>query len=127
MAMRLARIAGVKTVPHGLVKIHDEYAYITRRIDRLIDGDSVELYAMEDFCQLSGRLTLDKYKASYEICGKIINAYSVNRGFDLSEQDGIPFLWISAAKASSAPQELSILYLPSSLLTDLIPLLSHLK
>ncbi len=85
LAMRLARIAGVKTVPHGLVKIHDEYAYITRRIDRLIDGDSVELYAMEDFCQLSGRLTLDKYKASYEICGKIINAYSVNRGFDLSE------------------------------------------
>ena len=75
LAMRLARIAGVKTVPHGLVKIHDEYAYITRRIDRLIDGDSVELYAMEDFCQLSGRLTLDKYKASYEICGKIINAY----------------------------------------------------
>ncbi|MCI5688605.1 MAG: HipA domain-containing protein [Emergencia sp.] len=85
LAMRLAAIAGIKTVPHGLVKIQDEYAYITRRIDRIIDEESVQMYAMEDFCQLSGRSTLDKYKASYEICGKIINMYSVNAGFDLSE------------------------------------------
>jgi serine/threonine-protein kinase HipA len=44
-----------------------------------------ELYAMEDFCQLSGRLTLDKYKSSYERCAGIIKRYSAIPGFDMSE------------------------------------------
>ena len=83
LAMRLARIAGVKTVPHGLVKIHDEYAYITRRIDRLIDGDSVELYAMEDFCQLSGRLTLDSDMHLKNF--SLIETAPANREFCLSQ------------------------------------------
>ena len=40
---------------------------------------------MEDFCQLSGRLTIDKYKGSYERCGKIVQQYSIKPGLDLSE------------------------------------------
>ena len=59
--------------------------YITRRIDREFTEGRTTLYAMEDFCQLSGRLTLDKYKGSYESCGKIIRKYSIYEGFDLSE------------------------------------------
>lgn len=43
------------------------------------------MLAMEDFCQLDGRLTEDKYRGSYERCGKIIATYSIQSGLDLSE------------------------------------------
>ena len=85
LAMRLADIAGIKTVPHALMTMNGEFAYITKRVDRDIKGDVVRLYAMEDFCQLSNRLTQDKYKGSYENCGRIIRKYSDRPGLDLSE------------------------------------------
>ena len=83
--MRLAEKMGIQTVPHALIKMNDEYAYITRRIDREITAQETLLYAMEDFCQLSKRLTQDKYKGSYENCGRIIKKYSETPGLDLSE------------------------------------------
>ena len=83
--MRLAEIMGIQTVPHALIKMNDEYAYITKRIDREISEKETKLYAMEDFCQLSYRLTQDKYKGSYEQCGRIIKKYSATPGLDLSE------------------------------------------
>lgn len=85
LAMRLAEKMGIQTVPHALIKMNDEYAYITRRIDREITAQETLLYAMEDFCQLSKRLTQDKYKGSYENCGRIIKKYSETPGLDLSE------------------------------------------
>lgn len=81
MVMDIAELMGVRTVPHGLVEIEDELAYITKRVDRR----NGEIFAMEDFCQLSGRLTEDKYKGSYERCAAIIKQYSTLRGFDMSE------------------------------------------
>lgn len=42
-------------------------------------------FAMEDFCQLSYRLTQDKYKGSYEQCGRIVDKYSDTPGFDMTE------------------------------------------
>lgn len=85
LAMRLAEIMGIQTVPHALIKMNDEYAYITKRIDREISEKETKLYAMEDFCQLSYRLTQDKYKCSYEQCGRIIKKCSATPGLDLSE------------------------------------------
>lgn len=85
MAMHMAETAGIRTVPHALIRVNGDYAYITRRVDREITGSGTMLYAMEDFCQLSRRLTADKYKGSYESCGKIIRRYSMYEGFDLSE------------------------------------------
>ena len=85
-AMRAAKLAGIQTVPHALIKNGGQYAYITRRIDRNFDeSGATQLYAMEDFCQLSERLTIDKYKGSYEKCGKIVKQYSQQVGLDLSE------------------------------------------
>lgn len=81
LVMDIAEMMGVKTVPHGLIELNGELAYICKRVDRL-DDDQL---AMEDFCQLSGRLTQDKYKGSYERCGMIIRKYSAIEGFDLSE------------------------------------------
>lgn len=81
LAMRLAETAGIQTVPHALIEMNQEYAYITRRIDR----EQGKVYAMEDFCQISRRLTQDKYKGSYENCARIVQKYSIMQGLDLSE------------------------------------------
>ena len=81
LVMDIADMMGVRTVPHGLLDIGGEFAYITKRVDRA-DGN---IYAMEDFCQLSGRLTQDKYRGSYERCARIIRDHSTMVGFDLSE------------------------------------------
>lgn len=85
LAMRLAEATGIKTVPHALIKTGGTYSYITKRIDRRFDGDVFGVYAMEDFCQLSERLTFDKYKGSYEKCAKIIDRYSRTKRLDISE------------------------------------------
>ena len=85
LAMRMADLVGIQTVPHALVKIKERFAYITKRVDRDFTDAGVNMYAMEDFCQLSNRLTQDKYKGSYENCGRIIKKYSVHQGLDMSE------------------------------------------
>ena len=81
LIMDIADMMGVATVQHGLIDTAAGPAYITKREDRLGGG----MYAMEDFCQLGGRLTQDKYRGSYERCGQIIRRYSSRTGYDLSE------------------------------------------
>ena len=81
MSMKMAEAAKIKTVPNAMIVNNGKYSYITRRIDRR----GGMLFAMEDFCQLSGRLTEDKYRGSYENCGRIIKKYSRNAGLDLTE------------------------------------------
>lgn len=74
LTMHMAEAAGIKTVPHSLIRFADgELCYLTRRIDRTKKGDKI---AMEDMCQLSERLTEDKYKGSYERIAKLIQKYS---------------------------------------------------
>ena len=85
LVMSMADVCGIKTVPHALIKTDDGFSYITRRVDRVFGRDSVKMLAMEDFCQLDGRLTADKYKGSYECCAKIIEKYSSRAMLDLSE------------------------------------------
>ena len=84
LVMQMAEKAKIRTVPHALIRIKAQdnaLAYITKRIDRR-DG---KMLAMEDFCQLDGRLTEDKYKGSYERCAKIIRKYSSRAGLDITE------------------------------------------
>ena len=84
LVMQMAQASGIKTVPYALIRLHaqqDAYAYITKRIDR----EKGQMLAMEDFCQLDGRLTQDKYRGSYERCGKIVARYSDNAGLDSTE------------------------------------------
>lgn len=85
LVMCMANAVGIATVPHALIKNENTYAYITKRIDRVIYKDHVEKLAMEDFCQLDNRLTRDKYHGSYEQCGKIIKRFSERSKLDLSE------------------------------------------
>lgn len=74
LTMHLAETVGIKTVPHSLIRFaNGELCYITRRVDRTKKGEKI---AMEDMCQLSERLTEDKYKGSYERIAKLIRQYS---------------------------------------------------
>lgn len=80
--MMLAEAAGLETVPYGLIRLASgEPSYITKRIDR---DDKGNKFAMEDMCQLTGRLTEDKYKGSHEQIAKIIKQFSANPIFDLT-------------------------------------------
>lgn len=84
LVMRMAQVSGIKTVPFALLRMPSQdnaFAYITKRIDRA----KGQMLAMEDFCQLDGRLTEDKYRGSYERCGKIVSSFSANSGLDLAE------------------------------------------
>ncbi len=80
LTMHLAQIANISVVPHSLIRLQDRtLAYITRRIDRHANNK----IHMEDMCQLSGRLTEDKYHGSYEQIAKAISKFSNNPGLDL--------------------------------------------
>lgn len=84
LVMQMAETSGIKTVPFALILLpsqNNAFAYITKRIDRTNN----QMLAMEDFCQLDGRLTEDKYRGSYERCSKIIARHSSSKGFDTTE------------------------------------------
>ena len=68
-AMLLAELCNIPVVKHGLIPVNDnELAYITKRIDRNND----EKIHMEDFCQASNNVTMNKYRSSYEDCVELI-------------------------------------------------------
>jgi serine/threonine-protein kinase HipA len=80
LTMKLAELSGISTVPHCMVRLKSgEPAYISKRIDR-INGEKIH---MEDMCQISGRLTEDKYRGSIEGVAKIIRLNSENMMFDV--------------------------------------------
>lgn len=80
LTMHLATIAGIKTVPHSLIRLQSgDLAYITKRIDR---NKGAKLH-MEDMCQLTEKQTEDKYIGSYEQVAKAIHKYSVSPGLDI--------------------------------------------
>lgn len=88
LVMSMARATKIKTVPFALVRVSTEngqLAYITKRIDRVKKGKTVQMLAMEDFCQLENRLTSDKYKGSYERCAKVVLNDSQSAGLDVAD------------------------------------------
>jgi serine/threonine-protein kinase HipA len=80
LTMHLATLAKIKVVPHSLIRLQSgKLAYITKRIDR----NKKEKLHMEDMCQLTERLTENKYHGSYEQIAKAILKYSTNPGLDV--------------------------------------------
>jgi serine/threonine-protein kinase HipA len=80
LTMHLAEISGIEVVPHSLIRLSSgTLSYITRRIDR---KDEKKIH-MEDMCQITEKLTEQKYKGSYEQIGKAIAKYSTNPGLDI--------------------------------------------
>lgn len=94
LTMHLAEIAKIDVVPHTLIRFNDgEMAYLARRIDRDNHGKK---YLMEDFCQISERITDDKYKSSYEKIAKLIKFHSSAPMLDLVNfWEVVVFSWIT--------------------------------
>lgn len=81
VTMHMAHTCGLQVVPHSLVYLEDgTLCYITKRVDRTRKGKLM----MEDMCQLSERLTEDKYKGSHEQVAKLILKYSASPLLDVS-------------------------------------------
>ena len=81
LTMHLAEICSIRTVPHSLIQLSSgSLAYITKRVDRQNNGGKLH---MEDMCQLTERLTEDKYHGSYEQIAKAILTYSATPGLDV--------------------------------------------
>ena len=87
LTMHLATIAGIDTVPHSLIRLQSgNLAYITRRIDRLRQsrkGQEIAKLHMEDMCQITGKLSEDKYRGSCEQIAKALLLYSANPVLDV--------------------------------------------
>ena len=94
LTMHLASLARIVVVPHSLIRFEDgELAYVTRRVDRDDDGTK---FIMEDACQMSERLTSDKYKSSYENIAKLIKRHSSTPQLDLVNYwEIVVFSWIT--------------------------------
>jgi serine/threonine-protein kinase HipA len=94
LTMHLAEIAKIDVVPHTLIRFNDgEMDYLTKRIERDRNGTK---YLMEDLCQISERITLDKYKSSYEKAAKLIKLHSSAPMLDLVNfWEVVVFSWIT--------------------------------
>uniref|UniRef100_UPI00258F8068 HipA domain-containing protein n=1 Tax=uncultured Victivallis sp. TaxID=354118 RepID=UPI00258F8068 len=78
-AMLFARLCKISTAEFGLIPLKSgELAYITRRMDRMKNGS----LHMEDFCQLTNKMTSQKYNGSMEQVGKALREYSNFPGLD---------------------------------------------
>ncbi len=79
--MLFARLCNIQTVDFGLIPLKSgELSYITKRMDRTKKGS----LHMEDFCQLSNKLTAQKYNGSMEQVGKLIRQFSAVPGLDIA-------------------------------------------
>ncbi|HEY4063982.1 MAG TPA: HipA domain-containing protein [Puia sp.] len=79
LTMHLAELFGISVCEHTLLRASDgNLVYIAKRFDR----EKGKKIHMEDFCQLSGFPTENKYKGSYERLGKLILKHCTHERLD---------------------------------------------
>ena len=79
LTMHLARLAGIRTVPHALLRLRDAgLVYITRRVDRQGRPGSARhsKLHMEDMAQVTERITEHKYRGSCEQIAKALREHA---------------------------------------------------
>jgi serine/threonine-protein kinase HipA len=110
VTMHLAALARLPTVPHGLLRLEGgALAYVTRRIDRVKGRKR----AMEDMCQLTERLTENKYDGSHEQVAKAILKYSANPGLDAVNYYELVLFSFLTGNADMHLKNFSLLQTPS--------------
>lgn len=78
LSMRMAEDFGIQVVPSSLICLASgELSYITKRIDRKINGEKIHMIDMFQITE-----AFDKYKGSMEKIGKALNKYSINTLLD---------------------------------------------
>ena len=79
LTMRIAEAYGIRVVPSSLIRLASgELSYITRRVDRKVDGEKIHMIDMFQITE-----AFDKYKSSLEKVGKALSSYSDNPLLDL--------------------------------------------
>lgn len=78
LSMKLAELFNINVVPHNMIRLASgELCYITKRIDRKLDGTKFHLIDFLQIFELD-----DKYKGSMESLGKKIGDLSANTLLD---------------------------------------------
>jgi serine/threonine-protein kinase HipA len=78
LTMKIAEVFGIQTVPSSLIRLHSgELGYITKRIDRTLDGQKIHMLDMFQITE-----AVDKYKSTMERVGKALRQYSTDTLLD---------------------------------------------
>lgn len=78
VTMRIAEVFGIKVVESSLIRLQSgELSYITKRIDRTINGEKIHMIDMFQITE-----AFDKYKSSMEKVGKALLKHSENTLLD---------------------------------------------
>jgi serine/threonine-protein kinase HipA len=111
LTMHLASLAKIKVVPHSLIRLTSgNLAFITKRIDRV----KKEKLHMEDMCQLTDRLTEDKYRGSHEQVAKAILKYSASPGLDVVNFFELVLFSFLTGNADMHLKNFSLIHQPST-------------
>ena len=109
LTMRMAACFKIATAECGLIPLADgQKAFITRRMDR----DGRKKLHMEDMCQLTDRLTEQKYRGSMEKVGKVVLRYCTNSVFDAIRLFEVSLFCFLTGNADMHLKNFSLLYRP---------------
>ncbi len=109
VTMRMAGCFGIATAECGLISLDGgQLAFITKRMDR--DG-SRKLH-MEDMCQLTDRMTEQKYRGSMEQVGKAVLRYCDNSLFDALRFFEVAIFCFLTGNSDMHLKNFSLLYQP---------------
>ncbi len=107
LTMQMAACFQIATAKCGLIPLADgRKAFITRRMDR----DGKKKVHMEDMCQLSDRLTEQKYRGSLEKVGKVVLRYCTNSLFDAIRLFEVSLFCFLTGNADMHLKNFSLLY-----------------
>jgi serine/threonine-protein kinase HipA len=109
LTLRMARCFGIATAECGLIPMEDNrLAFITRRMDR----ENAHTLHMEDMCQLTDRLTEQKYRGSLEQVGKAILRHCTNPLYDALRLFEVSLFCFLTGNADMHLKNFSLLYGP---------------
>jgi serine/threonine-protein kinase HipA len=110
LTMHLAELSEISVVPHSLVRMRSgELGYITKRVDRTVDGPR----HMEDMAQATGKLSEQKYHGSHEQIAAALRAHSAQPGLDVVNFAEITVFSFLVGNADLHLKNVSLLESPS--------------
>lgn len=109
LTMRMAGVFGIRFAECGLIALEDgKLAYITKRMDR----DGSDKLHMEDMCQLTDRLTEQKYRGSMEQVGRAILRHCSNPLYDALRLFEVTLFYFLTGNSDMHLKNFSLLYRP---------------
>ncbi len=109
LTLLMARCFGISTADCGLIPLEDSrLAFVAKRMDR----NGLSKLHMEDMCQLTDRLTEQKYRGSLEQVGKVILRHCSNPIFDALRLFEVTLFCFLAGNSDMHLKNFSLLYKP---------------